>query len=371
MKTLCLNMIVKNESHVIKRCLDSVKPIIDYWVIFDTGSTDGTQRIIQEVLKDIPGQLHERPWVNFEHNRNEALKAARNKSDYLFFCDADEILVLKEPFEKSTWHKDFYMLKAKGEASEFFHPNIISNDPGWHWEGVLHECIMHRRKMDGEILYTAHMERPQDGARSQDPNKLAKDIEILQEAYKKEPWNARHIFYLAQSYTAAQDLPTALKYYEKRALMYGDKDELFWTLFRIGCVQEMLGKPAETIIASYCRAHQHTPYRAEPLERLASYYNQHKCPSLAYAIGKLGVKMRVPTALNSDFYSWVYEYGLLSQLADAAFNLNLFQEAEQYYQELLTKPTLSEHSKLCAQRQLARTKELQKKEELKAELEFI
>ena len=65
MKTLCLNMIVKNESHVIKRCLDSVKPIIDYWVIFDTGSTDGTQRIIQEVLKDIPGQLHERPWVNF------------------------------------------------------------------------------------------------------------------------------------------------------------------------------------------------------------------------------------------------------------------------------------------------------------------
>ena len=33
---ICLNMIVKNESKVIERCLASVKPLIDYWVIFDT-----------------------------------------------------------------------------------------------------------------------------------------------------------------------------------------------------------------------------------------------------------------------------------------------------------------------------------------------
>ena len=41
-------MIVKNESAVIKRCLDSVKEIIDYWVIIDTGSTDDTKEIIQD-----------------------------------------------------------------------------------------------------------------------------------------------------------------------------------------------------------------------------------------------------------------------------------------------------------------------------------
>jgi len=44
--TVCLNMIVKNESEVITRCLKSVLPLIDYWVISDTGSTDGTQKII-------------------------------------------------------------------------------------------------------------------------------------------------------------------------------------------------------------------------------------------------------------------------------------------------------------------------------------
>ncbi|HBY69284.1 MAG TPA: glycosyl transferase, partial [Flavobacteriaceae bacterium] len=52
---LCLTMIVKNESAIIKRCLDSVKQHIDYWVIFDTGSTDNTKDLIKDYLSSIPG----------------------------------------------------------------------------------------------------------------------------------------------------------------------------------------------------------------------------------------------------------------------------------------------------------------------------
>ena len=66
---ICLNMIVKNEEPVIERCLATVKPYIDYWVIVDTGSTDNTMEKIRNFMKDVPGELHECPWQNFEFNR--------------------------------------------------------------------------------------------------------------------------------------------------------------------------------------------------------------------------------------------------------------------------------------------------------------
>jgi glycosyltransferase involved in cell wall biosynthesis len=84
MSTVCLSMIVKNETKILHECLDSVHPHIDYWVIVDTGSTDGTQEYIKQYFaeKGIPGELIERPWINFGHNRSEALDLCTGKADY-------------------------------------------------------------------------------------------------------------------------------------------------------------------------------------------------------------------------------------------------------------------------------------------------
>ncbi|MBV9108132.1 MAG: glycosyl transferase family 2, partial [Gemmatimonadetes bacterium] len=62
-------MIVRNEAHVIRRALESARPLVDAWVICDTGSTDGTPEVIAEVMAGIPGELHHVPWVDFGHNR--------------------------------------------------------------------------------------------------------------------------------------------------------------------------------------------------------------------------------------------------------------------------------------------------------------
>src|SRR5262245_57991970 len=108
-KTICLNMIVKNECDVITRCLNSMLPMMDYWVIVDTGSTDGTQQIILDFMKKhrVPGELHEHPWINFSHNRNEALQLAHGKADYVFFIDADEYLIYDADFQRPELDKDY------------------------------------------------------------------------------------------------------------------------------------------------------------------------------------------------------------------------------------------------------------------------
>src|SRR5215217_2805571 len=96
MTTIGLVMIVKNEAHVIERCLSSVRPILDYVLIVDTGSTDATREVIAAFLarEKLPGQVIDRPWINFAHNRSEALDALRDVSgiDYGFTIDADETL---------------------------------------------------------------------------------------------------------------------------------------------------------------------------------------------------------------------------------------------------------------------------------------
>ena len=66
---ICLNMIVRNEAHIVERVLDAVAPYVSSWVIVDTGSDDGTQDVIRNHMArlGIPGELYERPWCNFGH----------------------------------------------------------------------------------------------------------------------------------------------------------------------------------------------------------------------------------------------------------------------------------------------------------------
>ena len=47
--SICLNMIVKNESHVIEKTLENIidNIPITYYIISDTGSTDNTIEIIK------------------------------------------------------------------------------------------------------------------------------------------------------------------------------------------------------------------------------------------------------------------------------------------------------------------------------------
>jgi glycosyltransferase involved in cell wall biosynthesis len=67
MKTICLNMIVKNEAPIIANLLKSVKDVIDYYVIVDTGSDDGTPEVIKKIMDEynIDGEIHHEEWVNF------------------------------------------------------------------------------------------------------------------------------------------------------------------------------------------------------------------------------------------------------------------------------------------------------------------
>ena len=201
---ICLNMIVKNEASVIRRCLDSVRPIINRWVIVDTGSTDGTQDIIREHLRDLPGELHERPWRNFAHNRSEALELARGQCDYALIIDADDTLEIEPGTVLPHLTADSYMMEIRISTVAYRRPQLVRAARAWRYEGVLHEYLTCEGAGPPGLLtgmLDAQQSRMARAGRIRGP--YQRDAAVLEDALRTEtdPFLiARYRFYLAQSY---------------------------------------------------------------------------------------------------------------------------------------------------------------------------
>ena len=331
---ICLNMIVRNEERVIQRCLDSLKDFIDYWVIVDTGSTDGTQAIIEKTLKKIPGELHETSWVDFAHCRNQALDLAKRKGDYVLFIDADEIFTPGRP--KFIWpplDKDCYMASFLLENGSIIQRIFLANAHlEWKWRGALHEELATDVPRSGGILEGALIRVTQDGGRSQDPEKYLKDAKLLEKDLLRDPENSRTLFYLALSYEMANAPELALAAYRKRAKMGGWDEELYHSLYRIAALEE---QP----IGSYCKAYATRPTRAEPLFMLGNYLIEKNLPFLAYLLATFALRLPLPedrTFVERE----VYDYKLLTQKADAATLLGRYGETAALLRESLRSQTM-------------------------------
>ncbi|MBS0625622.1 MAG: glycosyltransferase [Verrucomicrobia bacterium] len=348
LKTICLNMIVKNESQVIERCLASVKPFIDYWVIADTGSDDGTPELIRSCLKDIPGELHVHSWVNFESNRNRALDLARGKADYIFIMDADTELVGE--IDKSCLDEEFYSLALKERSlTDAYRVFLIQDHPGWSWKGVIHEYLKPPHQMKGRVLKGAYINATYlDGNRTRDPQKFLKDAKILEEALLKDPQNSRYVFYLAQSYGNAKDYPTALGFYEKRSQMGGDRDEVFWSFYCMGMIQQHLKMDQNQVILSYSNAHRIQPERAEPFYQIANYFLENGMPLLGYVASKPALSF-APPMIAANVHHWVYQYALALTFGRCALAIGQKEEAKQAFLHLIGAQGVPEEVKRYAE----------------------
>lgn len=348
---VCLNMIVKNETPVISRCLKSVIPLIDYWVIVDTGSTDGTQQLIQETLKNVPGELHERKWLNFGHNRNEALELAKGKGDYILIIDADEELILSDHFSLPLLDKDFYYIETVFGGTRYKRVQLINGKLDWKWVGVVHEVVdSPHAKSSSSLVGVTNLARP-EGNRSQDPLKYQKDASLLEEAVTKEPANTRYVFYLAQSYRDAGDHEKALQNYEKRAKMGGWDQEVFWALVQAARMKDILKQDPQQVVESYKKAYEYRQTRIEPLYYLTLHLIAQKEYEEAYRVASQALQLK-ETQDILFVEQWIYDYAALLEYSVAAYWTERYLEAYLASKLLLTNKELPENFKQVVEKNL-------------------
>lgn len=315
---ICLSMIVKNEAPVIRRCLTSVLPLIDAWIICDTGSTDGTQQIVCDFMAEhrIPGELHERPWRDFAHNRSEALDLAKPLGDYTLIIDADDALMLPPGFTRPDLRTDGYRFVIHDGPIRYQRTQLVRSALPWRWRGVLHEYIECQEEADVADLDIA-MRRNHDGARRRDPATYSRDARILEDAIATEtdPFLlSRYTFYHAQSLKDSGQIERAMIAYLARAEMGYWQDEVYWSLYQAAQLMERLGRDPETVLAAYKRAADSAPHRIEALRAASALCFTNGRNEEGFRIAARGLDVPIPKH-GLFVETWVHDYGLLDQYA--------------------------------------------------------
>lgn len=306
---LSLVMPVKDEATNIRAVLEAVKPFVDQWTILDTGSTDGTQDIVREVMAGVPGQLVEQPFIgcsfapdiiDFGATRNRVLDL---DLQYGFFDEkhrppvfqlmlsgdeyldhGEELRAHLEQHRDSDVDLHFVCVYLDGTMSP--QGRIFRTGRQWRYVDELHEypthpdpdakklavpmARIHHTVSDPERRYAAIWE---------------KHVPVLKHKLEENPKNERALMYLAQSYE------TLLPFFEEH-------EKLMYSLEAMGLCLRRLAIPTGSdverafIKLMYLDFAQSTGMftAAELFQRVKALVEECPRPEAAFLLAQLSAK---------------------------------------------------------------------------------
>jgi glycosyltransferase involved in cell wall biosynthesis len=332
--TICLNMIVKNESRVIERLLNSVAPLIDAYCICDTGSTDNTIQIIETFMTNhkIPGKIVQEPFRDFGYNRSFAAKAAAEipGMDYLLLVDADMVMTGDllnghdiQTFKTSLTADCYHICQG---TPQYYYKNVrlMRNYRGYSYWGVTHEYVQTPagtvyESIDMKTLFIHDIG---DGGAKTD--KFERDIRLLTRGLEENPGNDRYTFYLANSLRDAGRYDEAIARFRERIQIGGWIEEVWHSHYNIGDCYRRLGQ-IEKAVCAWIDAFQAHPKRIESLYEIVRYYREKGNNAAAYIFYKTADASRKKWGASNDFLFLqkdVYDYKLDYEMSILGYYAN-------------------------------------------------
>jgi glycosyltransferase involved in cell wall biosynthesis len=226
MAKISLVMIVKDEEYNLRRCVDSVKSIVDEFVIVDTGSTDNTKNIIAEY-----GQVFEIPFEDFVTTKNKALEMATG--DYILFMDADEFVIdgidnLKDFAERGQGDAISALIVEGNDTTiynQYHRFRLWKNKPEFRFIGPgCHEVIdigNGKTFYDKSIRVRHVHDKP--GKDTEAKERINMYVRLLSDAVEKNPQDSRAWFYLARTFLDAANYYMAIQSYKKYISIEGNQ----------------------------------------------------------------------------------------------------------------------------------------------------
>ena len=329
-QTVCLSMIIKDESNEIISVLDGIIPIIDTYCIFNDKSSDNTIKIISEyfIKKNIQGKIQDMPILDPTiHVKTALFEESKKMANYVVILDPDSIVKISATMNKKKLSCDFYLFKqVTGNVINYkccmiksTMKAICSGSVYQHWDvkSLNYKCLWYV-----EIT------------NSSEKNINNKDkITILFQEIIKDPTNYTSLFHLAEVYYLTGDYAASIYYFKKRfGMKRGTYEDNWFCCYRIGLCY-LIRQEWENGVAWMLEGYQCYPYRSENIYEIMKYYCgtcQYKLAEIFYNLGK---QIRYPSKstlqIRGDVYDYlfdvdyvIFKYYLVS-IRDLDFNITM------------------------------------------------
>lgn len=199
MITISLCMIVKNESKVLSRCLDSIAGAVDEIIVVDTGSSDNTK----DIAVGKGAKVFDFPWCDdFSAARNFSFSQA--SMDYIMWLDADDVVEVEDfrklqELKKNLTPEISVVNMAYNAAFDpqgqptftYQRERLLRRRDNYRWEGAVHEVITPRGSVLNTDIAISHKKTG-----SGDPDRNLRIYE--KQLAEGKTLNAREKFYYAR-----------------------------------------------------------------------------------------------------------------------------------------------------------------------------
>ena len=321
---IILLLMIKNESRIIRRSIQSALKIADAVCVSDTGSTDDTVQLLTDFYPSlsIPAKTYTYPWTNFGINRSKSFEHAKEfctelkwnpERTYVLAIDADMELVVEPTFNKQTDLTDKgHSLIQKAGSLHYANMRVMRLDQPWTCVGATHEYWsgpMGSTIPDSKLW----INDKNDGGCKAD--KFTRDLQMLQDELKTLPQNQRTHFYLAQTLKCLGKHDESIEYYKKRIELGGWFEEVWFSHYMIAQQYLNTNRPEEAELW-VLKAQKYNNYRAEALYLLVKHFRivgqQWKAMHYYYEAKKIQ-KPKVALFQESEIYDHLldYEYSVL------------------------------------------------------------
>lgn len=233
-------MIVKNEAETLPKLFASIVPFVDKVVITDTGSTDNTKEVCENLCGD------KLKWTTFEWC--DDFSAARNfnfsqaDTGWVIWADADDVIlggkniagIIKNCEESNVNAVMFpyhYVVDEQGNTTVLqTRERLIKNDGTYRWIGKLHEAMLPNNKLARAISLSSvqwiHKTSPTRIEQSKSRNLYMLE-KALEEEIVDNKVDARTLYNLGNAYFTDDQFEKAVGCYVKYVPLSGWSEEVY------------------------------------------------------------------------------------------------------------------------------------------------